>query len=137
MPEQASLFGIENLKKGLGFIASTTKAVFNMDLNNDGKIDNAEKLTFATGLIPQVFTIVPLWPRIKEEGGDLQSEEIDELVEYVQTLDFLPRDKDALEQYVKDFVAWINYNRKFILYSVEFFRGDVEDDTKKTSTAKS
>lgn len=124
MQNQENSLGVENLKIGLNFIAQNVKAAFQLDRNNDGVIDNTEKLSYATQLIPSVLGVIPAFPTMREEArrGELTSAEVDELVSYVQGLDFLPADKDDVENYVKRFVNWVNYNRRFIQHSIVFFQ---------------
>lgn len=119
---KANDYGVENIKRGMTVIAGTVKTAFSIDANGDGKIDNGEKIGFATSLLPQVFPILNLYGGITDEVTDkITNEEWDDLVNHAQTLDFLPEGKDVAEKYVKRLFLWINYNRRFIADSIQLF----------------
>lgn len=121
---QQNQLGVESLKAGLAFIAGQVRALFDLDRNNDGKVDLQEKLGYATQLIPSALSVIPAFPTMRDEArrGELTSDEVDELVEYAITLDFLPPGKDDVELYVRKFILWVNYNRRFIEDSIKFFQ---------------
>lgn len=122
----ANNYGIENTKQVLNVIADTVKASVGIDRNLDGKVDTEEIITYASRIIPLAVSSLPTIQGARPEvrRGELTSEEIDQLVEHVQTLDFLPADRDRTEAYVKRVANWLNYNRKFVEESVEFFRAE-------------
>lgn len=115
-------FGITNIKRGLTTVAGLVKTAFSADSDGDGKIDTAEKIGFATALLPQIFPIFNLYPSIADEVKDKITEaEWDELVAHTQKLDFLPEGKEVAERYVKRLFLWINYNRRFIADTIKLF----------------
>lgn len=117
-------YGIENTKQVLNVLADTVKASVGIDRNLDGKVDTEEIINYASRIIPLAVSSLPIIQGARPEvrRGELTSSEIDELVEHVQTLDFLPTDRDRIEAYVKRVANWLNYNRKFVEESVEFFK---------------
>lgn len=116
--------GIDNLKLGLNFIANQVRSLYNLDQNQDGEVDTTEKIAYATRLIPAALSVVPAFPEMRDEArrGELTTEEIDELVTYAVTLDFLPPSKDDVEEFIRRFVLWVNYNRRFVEDAIDFFQ---------------
>lgn len=116
-------YGVSNLKNALSIIAGIVRGAFNVDINEDGEISTAEKIQYSMTLIPQVLPMVGLLPGIKNEikRGELTSQEIDEVVDFAVTLDFLPDDRDEAEQYVRDIILWVNYNRRFVAKTIKRF----------------
>ena len=117
---KANNFGVEGIKNGMTVVAGLVKTSFSADINGDGKIDGSERISFVTSFIPQAFPLLSIYPAAADEVKDkITNEEWDELVDYAQTLDFLPAGKDVAEKYVKRLFLWINYNRRFIADSIQ------------------
>lgn len=123
MAETKNLYGVDSIKTVLNFLATATKATFEIDSNKDGQVDAAEKVAYASKLLPGALTLLPAIPNLDEEAGDITDAEFDDLVAHAQRLDFLPVEKDHVEVFVKNTITWINYNRKFTLYAISFFKG--------------
>lgn len=126
-------YGVTSLKRGLAIIAGMVNSAFYIDANGDGNISLSEKIQYAGTLVPQVFPIVGLLPDIRNETrrGELTSAEIDEVVDYAVTLDFLPNDRDEAEEYVRDVILWINYNRRFVAKTIKRFNKEGAEDLEK------
>lgn len=115
--------GVENLKAGFSLISSVILSTLSGDTNNDGEINSTERIQLIGAILPQLFPSFNLYGGIREEIEDkITSEEFDELVAYTQTLDFLPDSKEEAEKYVKRVFLWINYNRRFVKESIDFFQ---------------
>lgn len=106
--------GITNIKTMLGFIFLALNAALTLDKNNDGKVTATESIT---GLLPlgmQISIVSEAAPESVKEFKDLEPEEIDELVEYVQQNIDLPPERDAAERLIKRIVNGLHYNYHFI-----------------------
>jgi hypothetical protein len=117
-----SRFGINAIKSILTVIAGIVRDSFTIDSNKDGDVSLGEILSFATSQVFKSAGVLSDLNNFKDEVKDLDDSEIAELVDYVQTLDFLPPNKDAAERFIKDVVNFINYNYRFTKKSVVFFQ---------------
>jgi hypothetical protein len=117
-----SRFGINAIKSILTVIAGIVRDSFTIDSNKDGDVSLGEILSFATSQVFKSAGVLSDLNNFKDEVKDLDDSEIAELVDYVQTLDFLPPSKDAAERFIKDVVNFINYNYRFTKKSVVFFQ---------------
>jgi hypothetical protein len=117
-----SRFGINAIKSILTVIAGIVRDSFTIDSNKDDNISLGEILSFATSQVFKSAGVLSDLNNFKDEVKDLDDSEIAELVDYVQTLDFLPPSKDAAERFIKDVVNFINYNYRFTKKSVVFFQ---------------
>lgn len=123
----AKKFGIRVIKLVIALIAGIVRDSFTIDQNKDGDINLGEILSFATAQVFKSSSVLSDLKNFKDEFNDLDDEELEELVAYVEELDFLPPDKDATERFVKDVVLWVNYNIRFTRKSIAFFKSIKKD----------
>lgn len=122
MNQKQNVLGVDAFKLALTMLSGILNTAFSGDRNKDGVIDNTERIALIGSMIPQLFPVFNLYADLQDEIEDkVTSEEFDELIAHVQTLDFLPDGKEEAEKYVKKVFLWINYNRRFVRDSISQF----------------
>ena len=114
--------GVESIKLALTMLGGILNTALSGDRNEDGNIDSTERVQLIGSILPQLFPVFNIYSDIQDEIEDkVTTEEFDELIAHVQTVDFLPDGKEEAEKYVKKVFLWINYNRRFVRDSIAQF----------------
>jgi hypothetical protein len=122
IPALTEAFGIDAIKAFLRLLVQQLQATYTIDTNRNGKVDLNEGVAYGTGLFTTVVSAYPLISPVRQEGGDLSAAEIDELINYIVSLQVLPGGRPNAEAFLDRTLLWLNYNRKYIGDAIAYFR---------------
>ena len=127
--EKGSNYGIAATKRLIFFLATIIFSVVDIDKNRDGEISNSEKISTVTSALPGALSVAGDFPEIKKETarGELTDDEVEELIDYAVSLPMLPDDRAEAEQFIDMTILWANYNRRYAVKAIAFFKRNVEE----------
>lgn len=115
-------------KNLLEFIATTIKAVILSDINGNGKIDGNEYFGIVTRLIPSLISGYGDIQAVAKGWKNLDSAEVDIILAYGETIDFLPNDRKKINELIKLIFNIAAYNKNAVSRVLSLIRKDAPAD---------
>lgn len=115
-------------KNLLEFIATVVKSVIMSDMNGNGKIDSSEYFGIVTRLIPSLLSGYTNITTLAKNWKNLDSAEIDIILAYGETIDFLPNDRKRINELIKLIFNIAAYNKNAVSRVLKLIRKDAPED---------